>query len=73
MDQGAQPTAEILSFKPYRLIEDAPAWADEPPKPFTRAKLAWFVALGLLSWSGLAAGLWAIFWGLIEFLKALGV
>jgi hypothetical protein len=69
MDRGAQPTAELLRFKPYRLIEEAPAYADEPSQPFTRAKLVWFVLLGLGSWIGLGVMLW----GLIEFLKALGV
>jgi hypothetical protein len=69
MDRGAQPTAELLRFKSYRLIEEAPAYAEEPSKPFTRAKLAGFVALGLGSWIGLGV----MFWGLIEFLRAVGV
>jgi hypothetical protein len=69
MSEGASNTAELIRIRPARLIEDAPAYAEEPSQPFTRVKLAWFLLLGLGSWFGLGVMLW----GFILFLRAVGV
>jgi hypothetical protein len=60
-DGGAHPTAELLSFKPYRFVQDAPKSADELDAE--RGLMPWWAPV---AWFGLAA----MCWGLIALIWA---